>query len=143
MKRYTVHYRTENERSIAGLADDAVFVKEGFSWPAFLIPMLWVIYHRMWWVLAGLILVQAVIAGLAEAVQLSENIIVAGSVAINFLMGFEGNNIRRWYLDRQRKRQHAVVYGDNLETAEHRFFNALAIELKKATPTVADAPAAP
>ena len=29
-------------------ADRLAFVKDGFSWPALFVPLLWLIYHRMW-----------------------------------------------------------------------------------------------
>ena len=59
MKTYTVHYRPEAGVSMTGLANDAILVKEGFSWPAFFIPFIWLIYQRMWIVFAAFIAIQA------------------------------------------------------------------------------------
>lgn len=123
MQVFTVHYRSEAAASRGGLAEDALFVKEGFSWPAFLIPVFWLIYKRMWWVLAGYILVQTVMTGIAGFVGLGEGAAFLCSLALNLILGFEGNDLYRWSLHRRRYRLGAIVTGSGLEEAEHRFFS--------------------
>jgi hypothetical protein len=39
------------------------------------------------------------------------------------LVGFEGASLRRWTLSRRRWKQIGVVVGDDLESAEARFFS--------------------
>ena len=48
---YSVHAQPWHPANAVHGADRAVLVKEGFSWPAFLITLPWLIWHRMWIVL--------------------------------------------------------------------------------------------
>ncbi len=123
MQIYTVHHRSEATGSLTGLSEDAVFVKEGFSWPAFLIPVIWLIYKRMWWVLAAVVAVQALVGGLSVWIGLPETVSVIGSLVISFILGFEGNELYRWTLARKRYQLAAVVAGAGREEAEFRFFS--------------------
>lgn len=124
MQVFTVHYRSESASSLAGLSEDALFVKEGFSWPAFVIPAIWLLYKRMWWVLAGYMALQIVFTTVAGAVDLGEGPIFLCSLALNLVLGFEANELYRWSLARRRFRMGAVVTGSDLAEAEQRFFSA-------------------
>ena len=55
MVTYTVHERNGGSGTLAERADAIVFVKEGFAWAALVFPILWLLYHRMWLVLAGFV----------------------------------------------------------------------------------------
>ena len=48
MTTYTVHEALIPPRELDRRADDIVFVKEGFSWWAFLAPLPWLLYRRLW-----------------------------------------------------------------------------------------------
>lgn len=122
MKIYSVHYRQESGASLTGLANDAVLVKEGFSWPAFFVPFLWLIYKQMWIVFAIYMALELALAGIAELAGLPEALPMIGSLTLQAIMGFEGNNFYRWSLERRRYKQRAVVAGGNITQAEHRFF---------------------
>ena len=73
MRIYSVHHRQEASGSLTGLGDDAVLVKEGFSWPAFFIPFIWLIYKRMWIVLVFYVAVTIALAVLAQAALLRKS----------------------------------------------------------------------
>ena len=122
MKTFTVHYPAEASVSMTGLARDTILVKEGFSWPAFLVPFLWLIYKRMWIVLAGYIAIQLILAGIAAVLGTPDQVAMVCSLALSAVLGFEGNNLYRWTLNRRRFRQQAIVAADNLIEAEHRFY---------------------
>ena len=126
MRIYTVHHRQEATGSLTGLGEDAVLVKEGFSWPAFFIPLIWLVYKRMWIVLAFYVAATVGLALLADFAAAPETAVFVGSVAINLLLGLEGNDLYRWTLARRRYREQAVVVGRNLVTAEQRYFQAVA-----------------
>jgi glutamine amidotransferase len=49
-------------------ADEAVLVRDGFSWPAFLVPPLWLLWHRLWAEGIIAILVMGAFSGLGEMV---------------------------------------------------------------------------
>jgi hypothetical protein len=126
MRIYTVHHRQEASGSLTGLGEDAILVKDGFSWPAFFVPLLWLIYKRMWIVLAFYLAATAGLTALAQFALATENAVFAGNLAINLILGLEGNNLYRWTLARRRYRERAVVVGRNLVTAEQRYFEAVA-----------------
>jgi hypothetical protein len=123
---YTVHHRQEASGSLTGLGEDVVLVKEGFSWPAFFVPLIWLIYKRMWIVLAFYIAVAAGLTVLAELALVPESAVFVGNLAVNLILGLEGNDLYRWTLARRRYREHAVVMGNDLVTAEQRYFAAIA-----------------
>ena len=76
-------------------ADRLVFVKEGFSWPAFFVPLLWLIYHRMWLELVLLLLVYVALQlGVRHRRARADAVGWAG-FAIVVLFAFEANDLRR------------------------------------------------
>ncbi len=125
-KIYTVHYREEAKGSLTGLGEDAILVKVGFSWPAFLFSPIWLAWKRMWIVLALFLAAEIGIVALVIAQWLPDDAIGIISLTLHLFMGFEGNDLYRWTLNRRRYRERAVVAGPNLEAAEQRFFAALA-----------------
>jgi len=126
LRVYTVHHRQEASGSLTGLGDDAILVKEGFSWPAFFVPALWLIYKRMWIVLAFYFAVAAGLTVLAQGAFVPETAVFVGNFAVNLILGLEGNDLYRWTLARRRYRERAVVMGRNLISAEQRYFEAVA-----------------
>ena len=126
MRIYSVHHRQEATGSLTGLGEDAILVKEGFSWPGFFVPPLWLICKRMWIVLAFYLAATAGLALLAQGTFVPEAAVFAGSLAIHLILGFEGNDLYRWTLARGRYREQAVVMGANLIAAEQRYFEAVA-----------------
>ncbi len=101
-----------------------VFLRDGFSWGAFLFGPLWLLYRRLWIALVGyVILMSALHIGLIAArvgsdAQLLVNIVVA------LLLGFEAVTLRRFTLARRGWREIGIVTGDDHEYAERRFFDA-------------------
>ena len=126
MRIYTVHHRQEASGSLTGLGEDAILVKEGFSWPAFLVPLIWLVYKRMWIVLAFYIAATAGLTMLAQSAVVAETAVFVGNFAVNLILGLQGNDLYRWTLQRRRYREQAVVLGQNLVTAEQRYFEAVA-----------------
>ena len=49
MKRFKVYQNKLNR-------EDIRFIKKGFSWPALLFGIFWVLYKRMWWVAGAILL---------------------------------------------------------------------------------------
>ncbi len=122
MKTYTVHYRPESGVSMTGLANDAILVKDGFSWPAFFVPFFWLLYNRMWIVFAVYLAIEIILAVIIGAFGLPDGFVFVCSLAISAIFGFQGNDLYRWSLERRRYKQHATVAASSLIDAEHRFF---------------------
>lgn len=101
-------------------ADATTFVRDGFSWPAFLVPPLWLLWHRMWVeaaltvVVIGAFLALGGSAGLQPAVSLL-------TLFVMLYIGLEGQALRVSSLSRRGFRQWGVVVADNLDDAETRY----------------------
>ncbi len=101
-------------------AEQLVFIKDGFSIPGFLIPLLWLFWHRMWLPLLGyLAYLVAISAVELSAGQLVSTIIATGCA---ILFGLEANNLRRWSLTAKGWRTVGEVIGRNQDEAEFLYF---------------------
>ena len=96
------------------------FVKDGFSWPAFFVPVLWILWHRLWLTLVWYIVFVLVVAWTGRLVSDG----AAGWVALlgTVLLAFEANNIRRLSLEGRGWHEIGSSFGRNMEEAEVRFF---------------------
>ena len=125
MLTYTVHSKP------AALAPDqiddgkgVVFVKDGFSWPAFFIPVLWMLWRRLWLPLVGYLGVVALIVLAGYLFTLPDNLTGAMGLLANLFFGLEGNNFRRRALAKRGFDEVADIVADNGEEASYRFFAA-------------------
>src|SRR5712691_7650166 len=124
MAVYTVHEPPLKRYETSGDPDRFVFVRDGFSFWAFLLGPLWMLRHRMWLVLIGYV---ALAAGLQFGLQ---RLGVEGAVPavvgmlVALLVGFEAGTLRRFTLARRRWSNVGVIVGDDREVAEQRFFDA-------------------
>lgn len=106
--------------SVAADAERIRFVREGFSWVALIVPFLWIVWHRLWLVgLGWLVLAIGLQAG-ANALGGPMPAIVG--VGYGILFAFEANALRRWTLERRGFRFAGVVAGANRDECERRFF---------------------
>jgi Protein of unknown function (DUF2628) len=119
---YSVHAEPWNPATTPQGADRAVMVKEGFSWPAFLIALPWLIWHRMWMVLLLYLAAVIGLVALAEYVPLPDDAVTIVSILIALLLGFEGNNLLRWTLARRGYEEIGEVVAETPQAAEMRFF---------------------
>ena len=104
-------------------AERIAFVPDRFTFSAFLFGPLWMLWHRLWIVLAGYI-------GVSVALGLGLRFAGAGADARGFamllfalLIGFEAASLRRWTLRLKGWREAAAVVGESREAAERRFFD--------------------
>jgi hypothetical protein len=99
------------------------FVRDRFTWSAFLFAPFWMLRHRLWLAFIGYgVVVIAIAATLAVAGGRLGAIAVALAL-INLLVGIEAATLRRRSLVRRGWRDHGIVIGDDLDAAEHRFFD--------------------
>jgi hypothetical protein len=124
MSVYTVHEPPRRAGAAAADVERFAFVRDGFSWWAFLFAPLWMLRHRMWLVLLGYVLV----AGAIEIpVRMSGGPVLATSligILLGLLVGLEAGTLRRFTLNRRGWKNLGVVSGDDREDAERRFFDA-------------------
>ena len=114
MKLFTAHRPPHTSR------DRAVFVKEGFSWPAFLFPLIWLLYQRLWLAFALYLLAVAAIG--TAAADLPGGPLVALVLALNLILGFEANDLKRRAMLRRGYREEGPVLAEGLLHAETRYF---------------------
>ena len=113
----------------------AVFVKEGFCWPALFFALPWLIFRRLWWVLAGYVVAGAAIVAIGGA--LGDGFAGPAFVLFAFLFALEANELRRWTLRRRGYRMAAVVEARGLEEAEIRYFAGREATAGKPRPSAA------
>ena len=102
---------------------DAEAVKEGFSWPAFILSIFWALWHRLW--LAALVFFAANLAlgavlALTGADWLAST---AGSLGLAAIIGWTANDIRRAKLARRGFAERAPVIAATGEAAIRRYFD--------------------
>ncbi len=122
MPTYTVHAPPPKAGETASDPQRFVFVRDGFYVWAFLLAPLWLLFRRLWLVLLGFIVVNALIGGLLYLLGASSAFKFLGSLLIALLLGFEAATLWRWTLARRRWQMLGFVIADDEENAEQRFF---------------------
>lgn len=102
--------------------DRAVFVKDGYSWPALVFTVVWALWHRMWIAAAVLLCLFAAVTVLAEWWGLPEDVIAIVNLALGLIIGFEAASIRGWSLRRAGFTATDLVQATNLEEAEFKYY---------------------
>jgi hypothetical protein len=101
-----------------------VFVRDGFSFSAFLLAALWMLWHRMWLVL---VLYVAVALGAETAMYYAgvpAAIIASIGLVASVFLGIEAATLRRFTLTRGGWKDVGIVSGHDQQDAEQRFFDA-------------------
>lgn len=117
MRIYTVHELPGAPLDGAGI----LLVKEGFSFPAFAFSWAWLLWHRLW-IALGLWLGLTIGLSFLMEWSLGPQAAMVCSLALQLILGFEANDIRRWTLERKGYRLAGIVGGGSLEEAERNFF---------------------
>ncbi len=104
----------------AGQAERARLIRDGFSWLAFFLPPLWLLWHRLW--------IEALLAfvalGLLSALGGMAGFGLAGwslTLLVSLYVGLEGQAMRVNALRRRGWRDWGVVSADRFEDAEARY----------------------
>lgn len=124
MAVYTVHQPPLKKYEAAPDPVRFAFVRDGFSFWAFLFGPLWMLRYRMWLVLLGYIVV---VIGMQVGLRL---VGAPGGVAgfaafmLALLVGMEAGTLRRFTLGRRRWRNLGTIVGSDLDAVEQRFFDA-------------------
>jgi hypothetical protein len=126
MSIYTVHEPPLRGAQAEPDPNGFIFVRDGFSFWAFLIPPLWMLRHRMWLALVIYIGIAVLLHVGLSAIGASSGVRFAASLILHLFIGFEAATLRRFTLRRRRWTNIGVVVGDDLEAAERRFFDTWA-----------------
>jgi hypothetical protein len=121
---YSVYEPPAKVQDLAERAESVAFVKEGFAWPALFVPLLWLIYHRMWIELVVLFLIYVVMLLAIGTGSQAQTLAVWTSFAIAVLFAFVANDLRAASLERRGYRFAGAVSGRDRNEAERIFFTA-------------------
>jgi hypothetical protein len=124
MPIYTVHAPAAKADQSAPDPERFVFVREGFSFWAFLLAPLWMLWHRLWLVFAGYLIVAFALGFVLRLIGTQLGLAIAAGALLAVLVGLEAASLRRLTLARRRWKNVGIVVGDDLEAAERRFFDA-------------------
>ena len=128
MTVYSVYEPSALPADIAERADRLAFVKEGFSWIAFLVPALWLIFYRMWIELIVFVLGFAAIQWAFGTSEQGQRLFGWVSFALCVLFAFEANDLRSAALERRGYRLVGVASGSGRSQAELSFFRSWLLE---------------
>ena len=141
VQSYTVHEGPHAPAERAARAEALVFVKDGFTVPAFAGAPVWLASHRMWWPLAGYVGLLALVGGLVYAFDLSEIYLLLALLGLHLLIGFEADALKRQALDADGYATLGAVTGKGALECERRFFDIWLPGVGHAAPTSTGAPA--
>jgi hypothetical protein len=121
MATFTVHLPPE------GIAapERIVFLREGFSTPALLFGPFWLLWKRAWIAALGWTLLLGVIAAFGYAFKIESDAMSLVGLAAAVTLGFEGERLLAWSLQRRGFVESDVVIGDSIEEAEEVWFGRL------------------
>jgi hypothetical protein len=124
MSVFTVHEPPARASEAFASPERFAFVRDGFSFWAFLIGPIWMLWRRLWLVFVIYLAFSALVHAGLWAAGASGGVRVFVSLLIALLVGVEAGSLRRWTLGRRRWRELGVVVARNRDEAERRFFDA-------------------
>jgi predicted membrane chloride channel (bestrophin family) len=119
MRLYSVYQSPEARGD-----QDLIFIKDGFCWPVLVLPFIWPAWRGLWLVAISVVVLLIVVSGAVQAGWLAPLTGSVIEVVIALIMGFEGNNLRRWTKSRRGWREIGMVSGRRLADAERAFFQS-------------------
>jgi hypothetical protein len=122
MRFYSV-YQSPEARGDQGL----IFIKDGFCWPALVLPVVWPLWRGLWLVAAVVFALLVVVSAAVESGWIAPLTGGVVEIAVALVMGFEGNNLRRWTKSGRGWREVGMVSGRRLAEAERTFFRTFEV----------------
>lgn len=136
MRFYTIHERPAQR---AGGDADVLAIASGFRWWAAIMPLVWLLWHRLWLGLA-LYLLFSIALGIAFALgDIAEPAATAIGLAVSLLIGFGAADYWRWTLERKGWRLVAVLRAEAAIDAEDLYIRNRGAS-RAAPPAVAGVP---
>jgi hypothetical protein len=124
MRVYTVHQPPPKRYEGTPDPERFVFVRDGFSFWAFLFGPLWMLRHRMWLILIGYIAAVVAMQLALRQAGASNEMSAFVALLLALLVGVEAGTLRRFTLGRRRFRPLGVIVAEDREAAERRFFDS-------------------
>ena len=118
MRSYSVHSEWVS-------STDVVFVKEGLSWPAFLLGPVWLAAKRLWVGLAVYGVATATAIAAWHLLRLPDDALLVAMFGLNLIAGLNGNDLLRRRLTRSGRAEIASVVAPDVGHAALRYFSAV------------------
>lgn len=115
--------------------DQTVLIRDGFSWLALIIPLLWLLWYRLWFASVLLLLLTIAIALAADQFPGYSLVLTAASILVSAFVALEGNGWRIAKKERQGWVFRSVVEAENHATAEEIWFDTIDRQADKPAPT--------
>ncbi len=100
-----------------------VFLRDDFSWAAFVFGPFWLIWRRAWLAAFLWTLLLAVVSFAAWKLHAPKAMAPYIGGALGAWLGFEGSRLVAWTLKRRGYIEGDIVIGENIEEAEAAFFH--------------------
>ncbi|MDA4845333.1 DUF2628 domain-containing protein [Hoeflea poritis] len=104
----------------------AALIRDGFSLLALIVPVIWLLWNRLWFAAIMLLLLSVAIAVAISQLPAWSTVFTVSSVMISLFVALEGNNWRIAKKERQGWDLRAVIDAPDHATAEEIFFSAAA-----------------
>ena len=122
MLTFTVHEPPNPPPDRVDRAESLVFIKDGFGWVAALFAPIWLIVYRLWWPLLGFVVLSGGFELIKRVTGVDQRWVGLAVLALNLMIGFEADTLRRWALERRGWRTLGSVTGKTAAECERRFF---------------------
>lgn len=122
MSVYTVHEPPQRDTSASVDPDRFVFVRDGFYFWAMVFGPVWLLWRRLWLALLFYVIAWIAVEGALWFMNAGWSAQAAINTAFALLLGMEASSLWRWTLNGRGWKNLGVVVGDDLESAERRFF---------------------
>ena len=124
MPTFTVHAPPLRPGESNADPERFVFVRDGLYVWAFLLGPLWLLWRRLWIALAGYTALIILLGLVFRLIGAPQGVQFAVGLLVGLLLGFEASTLWRWTLGRRGWKLVGLAVGDDLESAERRFFAA-------------------
>jgi len=124
MSVYTIHEPPRRDAGASADPDRVVFVRDGFYVWAMIFGPLWLLWRRLWLSFLLYTIAWIAVGGTFWYLRAGAGAHAAVSAAFSLLIGLEASSLWRWTLNRRGWKNLGVVVGDDLESAERRFFQS-------------------
>jgi hypothetical protein len=124
MAAYSVFAPPFSHPGAAG-AERFRFVRDGFSWPAFILGPIWMLFHRLALVVILWLVVVFALGAVIRLLGVPSGTTSLVFLLLAFLIGLEASTLQSWTLKRRGWREIGIVVADEFEAAERRFFDEL------------------
>lgn len=101
MKSYLLFVPQQAAPGDEGALEQAIVVKDAFSWLAFLTPVLWFLYFRHWLAAFGALTVFFGALALAQFFPVQPGTVLPLLLVFRYFIGLEASAIRGWSLRRR------------------------------------------